>query len=209
MIETSLRLWTGTAGIAAFVVTLPVITLYFVTFDPPPVWNVLVRVLLNTLLCAILLVFVVGFSAYLYQAPSAHTWLTAVVFAAGLVLVTVILVANAIEAGAVLHAGANTDPTRMGSGGESSQVIYGPIARVLTTLFLLAAGAASLATGVTPDWIGWFAIAIATFHLALAPTILSTTDPSRFYSLNGWSIPLAGGLLLSWVLSTSITILRA
>ena len=209
MIETSLRLSTGTAGIAAFVVTLPVITLYFITSDPPPMWNVLVRVLLNTLLCAVLLVFVVGFSVSLHQAPSVDEWLATVVFAAGLVLVTVILVANAMEAGAVLHADANIDPTRMGSGGESSQVIYGPIARVLTTLFLLAAGAASLATGVTSDWIGWFAIAIATFHLALVPTILSTTDPSRFYSLNGWSIPVAGGLFLIWVLCTSITILRA
>jgi hypothetical protein len=208
MVEASLRLWTGIAGIGAFAMTLPVIVLYFIASDPPPVWNVLVRVLLNTLLCAGFLVFVAGFSILLHQAPSVHAWLAAVVFAAGLVFVTVTLVANAIEAGAVLHAGTNIDPTRMGSGGESSQVIYGPIARVLTALFLLAAGAASLATGVTPAWTGWFAIAVAAFHLALAPTILSTTDPSRFYSLNGWSIPIAGGLLLTWVLTASITILR-
>ena len=34
MIETSLRVWTGTAGITAFAVTLPVIALYFLTSDP-------------------------------------------------------------------------------------------------------------------------------------------------------------------------------
>ena len=68
-------------------------------------------------------------------------------------------------------------------------------------------GTALLATELTPTWLGWLAITIAVFHLGLAPTILSTTDPARFYSLNGWSIPIAGGLLLTWVLATSITIL--
>lgn len=62
-------------------------------------------------------------------------------------------------------------------------------------------------TGVLPVWTGWAAVVVAAFHLGLAPTILSTTNPSRFNSLNGWSIPVAGGLLVTWVLIVSIAIL--
>ena len=207
MVDSTVRMWTGIAGIGVFVMTLPVIALYFITSDPPPVRTVLLRVLLNTLLCAAFLVFVAGLSRLVNRAPSEQAWLAALTFAAGLAIVLVTLVANAIEAGAVLHAGTGLDPTRMGSGGESAQVIYGPIMRVLTALFLIAAGTSALTTGGFPAWTGWAAVVVAAFHLGLAPTILSTTDPSRFYSFNGWSIPVAGGLLVTWVLIVSITIL--
>lgn len=207
MADITLRLWTGIAGIGVFVMTLPVVALYFITSDPPPVRTVLLRVLLNTLLCAAFLVFVAGFGSLTSKAPSEPLGLTALTVTAGLAIVVVTLVANAVEAGAVLHAGTSIDPTRMGSGGESAQVIYGPIMRVLTALFLIAAGVSAAAGGLIPAWTGWFAVIVAAFHLVLAPTILSTTDPSRFYSLNGWSIPVAGGLLVTWVLVASITIL--
>lgn len=85
MAETSLRLWTGVAGIGAFVATLPVIALYFITTDPPPARTVLVRVLLNTLLCAALLVFVTGLSTLIYRTPGTHAWLAVVSLAAALV----------------------------------------------------------------------------------------------------------------------------
>ena len=97
-----------------------------------------------------------------------NAWLAVVAFAAGLILVTAILVANAIEAGAVLHVGASIDPTRMGSGGKSAQVLYGPIARVLTASFLLAAATTTLSAGSIPAWTEWLAVAVRAFHLDLA-----------------------------------------
>lgn len=63
MVDITVRTWTGIAGIGVFVMTLPVIALYFITSDPPPVRTVLLRVLLNTLLCAAFLVFVAGLSS--------------------------------------------------------------------------------------------------------------------------------------------------
>ena len=207
--DTTVRIATAASGIAAFVITLPVIALYFVTSDPPPTRNVLTRVLLNVVLCAALLSFIAGYSALVYSASRDYAWLATLTLAAGVALVVVTLVADAVQAGAVLHAGTNIDPTRMGSGGEASQVIYGPIARVLTALVLIAAAGGTLVTGLAPAWMGWLALAVAVFHLGLAPTILSATDPSRFYSLNGWSIPIAGGLFLTWVLTVSIAILRS
>lgn len=63
-------------GNAAFRLTFPVIALYFITADPPPVRNVLVRVLLSIFLGATLIVYIAGFNTMSSHAPSIHAWLT-------------------------------------------------------------------------------------------------------------------------------------
>ena len=79
-------------------------------------------------------------------------------------------------------------------------LIYGPRARLLTAAFLASVGSAIILTGALPGWTGWLAYAVG----AVVPTIFYKTDPAFFYSVNGWGIPVAGGLLLGWVLMVGV-----
>lgn len=203
--ERGVQYLTGLAGIGIFALTAVVIPLYFVPFrGPPPAWNVLTRILVDMFVLVGFVVFVVGFRHTLLSERPALEWLVTLCLAGGLALAILTFVAHATQAGSVLGAQGRVDPTRVGSGAEGALLIYGPVARLLTVTFLASAGSAILLAGVLPGWTGWLAYAVGAFHLALVPTIFSGTDPARFYSINGWSIPVAGGLLLSWVLVVSI-----
>jgi hypothetical protein len=116
----------------------------------------------------------------------------------------VTFVADSIQAGSVLGKKELLDPTLVGSGAEGSLTIYGPIARLLEAVLLISAGFALLVTGILPTWIGGLAYLIGIFDLALVPTLFSKTEPAYFYSVNGWGIPVAGGLFISWILVVSI-----
>jgi hypothetical protein len=193
---------TAWSAVIAFVLVAPTVALYFVVADPPSTRVVLWRVLLSLLLNAALLVFVAGFAAVLWQ-TGASPWAVGLVFGSGVLLVAVTFVANAIQAGAVLRAGGRIDPTLMGTGAEASQVLYGPVTRLITAVFLTAAAAAVFPSAL-PGWLGWTALVTAMVHLVLVPTLLSSTDPARFFSLNGWNIPVVGGLFLLWVLLAGV-----
>ena len=45
-------------------------------------------------------------------------------------------------------------------------------------------------------------------QLAFVATYFSGTDPAQFFSLNGWHLPVVGGLLSLWILAASVTLLR-
>jgi hypothetical protein len=117
-----------------------------------------------------------------------------------------IMVANYHEVGAALARGVPVDTTLVGSGGEAAFLLWGPLARLLTALFLCSSGAAILVSRVVARWLAWVAFVIAAVHFALIPTIFSGTDPTHFYSINGLGIPTAGGLFALWVLFVSIAL---
>lgn len=196
---------TGVVGIAIFALITIEIPLYFVPYSgPPPAWNVLTRVLIDMFLLTGFIAFLVGFRHTILSARPDYEWLGTLCLAVGLALVLLGFAADSIQAGSVLGAQERVDPTRVGSGAEGALLIYGPMARLLTATFLASVGSAILVTGILPGWAGWLAYAIGAFHLALVPTIFYKTDPAYFYSINGWGIPVAGGLLLSWILVVSI-----
>jgi hypothetical protein len=101
------------------------------------------------------------------------------------------------------------DPTLVGSGGEGALLLYGPIARLVTAVFLIASGAAILHTRVVAAWLGWLAYGISIIHILLIPSIFFMSDPLHFYSANGWNIPIAGGFFLLWILLVSIFLMRS
>jgi len=203
--EADVQHLTSLAGIGIFVLSAVAIPLYFVPFDgPPPAWNVLTRVLVDMFVLVGFVVFLAGFRHIVLSGRPAYEWLGTLCLALGLALVVLTFAAHSIQAGSVLGAQGRVDPTRVGSGAEGALPIYGPMARLLTAAFLASAGSAVLLTGALPGWAGWLAYAVGAFHLALVPTIFSGTDPARFYSVNGWGIPAAGGLLLGWVLVVGI-----
>jgi hypothetical protein len=208
MIETSLRTWTGMAGIASFALVLATVPLYFVYSGPPPAWNVLARSLVAMFSLVALLSFVVGLQALVRRARPEEEALATLLGSFGVVLVAVDFVATAQEAGRVLGRTEPFDPTLVGSGAEGALVIYGPVGRVLTAAFLAAAGGAIVRARLLPAAVGWAAFALGVVQLAFVATYFSGTDPARFFSVNGWHLPVLGGLLGLWILSASVALLR-
>jgi hypothetical protein len=192
----------------ACLLTGGVIALYFVGSQPPSPRVVLARVGMDVLVCLSLLMFIAGLAVLVATSGHPMSWLAAPLALVGVLWMTLTLVGDAMQAGAVLSAGTAIDPTRMGSGAEASQVLYGPIGRAVTALFLLLVAVAVLATGIAPAWVGWSALVVAAGQMALAPTLFGSTDPADFYALNGWSIPVAGGVLLCWVLAAGIAVVK-
>ena len=70
--------------------------------------------------------------------------------------------------------------------------------------FLLASGVALRRTKITPKWVGLVAYVVSLYQLAFVPTIFFMSQPTNFYSTNGWNIPIAGGLFIFWILIVSI-----
>jgi hypothetical protein len=195
-------------GLATFALVVATVPLYFVYSGPPPTWNVLARSLIAMFSLVALLGFVVGLQALVRRARPEEEALATLLGSLGVVLVAVDLVATAQEAGTVLGRSELLDPTLVGSGAEGALVIYGPVGRILTAALLAAAGAAIVRARILPAGVGWAAFVLGAVQLAFVATYFSGTDPTQFFSVNGWHLPVLGGLLGLWILSASLALLR-
>ncbi|MCX6255883.1 MAG: hypothetical protein NTV31_15625 [Bacteroidia bacterium] len=200
--------WTGVVGIGIFALGMIVLPLYFIYSGSPPAWNILTRTLFNMFACVGLIGFFVGFRNIISQADSDYEWLGTFIFSFGLAFAILTFVADSIQVGSVWVSKNPVDPTVVGAGGEGALLIYGPIVRLLTSVLLFACGTAIIKTAIIPVWTGWLAYIVSVFHLILVPTIFFMTEPSDFYSANGWNIPVAGGFFLTWILIVSIFLVR-
>lgn len=198
---------TGCAGVFMYLTVMTVIPLFFVYEGAPPLTNILTRVLVSMFTSASFVVFLVGFREVLKRAAPDYDFLNSLSFHTGFAYIILIMVADSVQVGTALAHGSPVDPTLVGSGGEASLLIWGPLARLLTAIFLGSSGAAIIASRIVPRWLAWLAFAISVFHLGLVPTIFSGTDPTRFFSINGLGIPTAGGFFALWVLFVSIALL--
>lgn len=204
----NVRRITGASGIIIFLLSMVVLPLYFVYSGPPPVSNILTRALINMFVCTALIVFLVGFRQLLREARPDFEFIATLSFTFGLVFAIITFVSDAIQVGSVLGKSGGIDPTTVGSGAESAILLFGPIARLLTSTFLFTAAAAILGTHLLPKWTARMAQIIAVFHFILIPSIFSGTNPAYFYSINGLGIPISGTFLLIWLLVVGIMILR-
>lgn len=200
--------WTGLFGMSMFGLDMLVIPLYFLYDGPPPAWNIVTRTLVSMLAGVALIGFSVGFRGVIAKSNAEYEWVGTFIFAIGLAYAIIAFVADAIQLGSVWGSKQALDPTLVGSGGEGALLLYGPMARLLTAVFLLASGAAILHTRVVATWLGWLAYGISVMHFLLIPSIFFMSDPLHFYSANGWNIPIAGGLFLLWIFLVSIFLLR-
>lgn len=207
MNDVSVQHWTGVFGIIFAALNFIVIPLYFIYSGPPPVRNILTRVFISMFASTGLIVFLVGFQHSILQTRTDFEWLGTLCLTFGLAHSVLLFVADSLQAGSVLGKTGFIDPTLVGSGAERTMILYGPMQRLLVAAFLGSAGSAILRSAVLPAWIGWFAFVVGILQLAFVPTIFSTTDPTRFYSVNGWGIPVAGGFYLLWILSASIALI--
>jgi len=223
MNDKKIRRWAGGFGIAGFVVFLAALPLYFVGVGPgAPLENtaqfsdltartntfILIRTALaDPLIMVGFLVFLAGLRHLVRQARPDYEWIGALVFGVGLVVITIELVGDGLEAGAALDTWVQADPTAVRALMEGSFPMFGGIGLILSALMLASAGYATLATGVLHKWTGWFAYAAALINLAVAPSILGGTNITGFYTASGYAPFIGQAVMLIWFLVASISMI--
>jgi hypothetical protein len=159
-----------------------------------------------------MMVFAAGFRHLIRQARPDHEWVGTLVFGAALVWVSVTLVADGLEGGAVLDAlSGKADASAVRALIEGTLLIYnGSTAFALTGMFLASAGYATLATGVLPRWTGWVAYAGAALCVACIPAMyFGAVDSSGFYNAGGWGPAIIANFPPAiWFLIASILMIR-
>ncbi len=201
---------TGWTGVAAFLLTMAVIPMWFVDDGAPSLANVLLRSYVNMFVLLLLLMFWVGFHhlARPESRPVGQFWSSVALVSAG-AFVTLTFVSEALQVGAVLAASGTVDPTRVGGGAEGALFLFGPVARLLTAATLISGSVAVLRTGIAPFAVAILGFVVGGFHLLLTATLFAGREPSNFLSINGWNIPVAGGLYLFWVMTAGVAFVRS
>jgi hypothetical protein len=202
----SQRTLTGVSAILAGVLAIVVVPLYFIYAGPPPAWNVLTRTLLSVAMMGALMLYLTGLRQYLGRAGVAAS----IAYGAGMTYVAVSLVSDSMEAGVPLYTpGGALDPTIDGPLAAGMVLIHGPIARVLSIVFLIAMGYAVSRTKALPGWVSKSAYVLAAANLAFIPSLYFGMNPANFYAANGWgSTATISGLLFYWTAAVGIAVLR-
>jgi hypothetical protein len=209
MTEGSVRRYAGAFGLAASLLLLLQIPLYFMYSGAPPDWNILTRILLSACGSTLLIVFLAGFRQVIRQANPEYDWVATVAFAASLVWLTLSMVAQSMEAGTAIASEVPIDPTTQGPLAPGQFLMWGSIGRLMSALFLAAAGMSILRTRLLPVWTGRAAYAIALINLAFVPSMYFGRDAARFYSAVGWgTTATVPGLILCWILAASVVMFR-
>lgn len=223
MNDLKVRRWAGGFGVAAFIVFILAMPLYFIGVGPGAALEdtvkfsdfitrtntyILIRTTLaDPLIMTGLLVFLAGFRHLVRQARQDYEWVATLVFGVGLVVIAIDLVADGLEAGAALDTWVSADPTVVRGLMEASFPLFGAIGLILSAFLLASAGYASLAAGVLHKWTGWFAFVAALLNLAAAPSILGGTDITGFYTASGYAPFVGQAAMLVWFLVASVSML--
>ncbi|MGX1161264.1 hypothetical protein FBY31_0362 [Arthrobacter sp. SLBN-100] len=150
---------------------------------------VFTRILLNMALYVVMMVFAAAFRELIRRSDPEFEWVGTLAFGAMVVWVGVTLVANGLEGGAVLDTlGGNADPSAVRAMFEGTLLIYnGPIAFVITGMFMATAAYATFATGILPRWTGWLAWAAVVSCAVSVPAIYGgPVDFNGWYNAGGW-----------------------
>jgi hypothetical protein len=220
--DAKVRRWAGAFGVAGFVVFLAALPLYYLAGPEPRIEDtaatsafvtrastfILTRATLADPLIMIgFLVFLAGFRHTLRLARPDHEWVSTLVFGAGLVVITLELVGDALQAAAALDTVVNAEPAVVRGLLEASFPFFGAVGLLMSALFLSSAGYATLATGALPKWTGWVAYGAAVANLAAAPSILVGPDYRAFYTATGYVTMIGQGLLVIWFAVASVSMI--
>ncbi|MGW6917829.1 hypothetical protein ACWGB8_28990 [Kitasatospora sp. NPDC054939] len=204
--DRALRRFTGLAGSAFTALQIIEVPLYFLHDGAPPDSNVLSRILLSLVVLVLLLAFSTGLRELVRRADPGRGWIADLAHGAALVYVAVTFVAHSLQAGEVIEAAAPVDPTITA---EGSYLLYGSIGRILTAVFLAAAGYAAVASGLLPRWAAGSAYAVAVVNLAFVPSLYFGNDTGQFFSANGWGTTATiASLYAYWILAVAAVLLR-
>jgi hypothetical protein len=209
MEDLAIRRLTAAAGLLAGVTALVSIPLYFTYHGAPPAWNVLTRDLLALFTCCGMLVFMAGFSHLTRRLSPAAEFGSLLASGAGFIFIGVVFVSISLEAGVVFGApDGSLDPTIDGPLAHANMLAHGPIKRLLTAIYLVAAGHAGVCAGLLPAWLRQAAHVFALINLAFVPSLYFGTDPTKFYSVHSWAnAAVTGSLIVYWLIAASIVLL--
>lgn len=209
MKEITVRRATCAAGLLSGLTVLASVPLYFMYAGAPPAWNVLTRDLVALLTCGALLVFVSGYSHVARRADPAAEFPALLAAGTGMVFVAITLMTISLEAGVVFGApDGSLDPTIDGPLAHANMLAHGPIKRLLTAVYLVAAGLAAVPGGILPRWLRQAGYLVALANLAFVPSLYFGTDPTEFYAVHSWANSAVTGSLLSyWIVAVSIMLI--
>jgi hypothetical protein len=214
--------WTGTFGVAGFVVFLAALPLYYLGGQEPPIQDtartsefvtrtatlIIARATIaDPLIMGCMLVFLAGFRHLVKQSQPKYEWISTLVFGSGLVVITLELVGDALQGAAALDALAKPESAVIRGLLEGSFPFYGAVGLIMSAFFLASASYATLVAGVLPKWTGWFAFAAALANLTAAPSIFLAPDYTRFYSATGFATMIGQGLLVLWFLIAGVAMI--
>jgi hypothetical protein len=220
--DAKVRRWAGSFGVAGFVVFLVALPLYYLAGPEPRIEDtaatsvfvtrastfILARATLADPLIMIgFLVFLAGFRHSIRQARPDYEWVSSLVLASGLVVITLELVGDALQAGAALDTFAKAEPTIVRGLIEASFPFFGAVGLLMSALFLSSAGYVTLASGALPKWTGWVAWGAAVTNLTAAPSILSGPDYRAFYTATGYVTMIGQGALVIWFGAASVSMI--
>jgi hypothetical protein len=209
--EPSVRNVTSVAGLIAGASVLLSVPLYFMYGGAPPAWNVLTRDLITLLTCAGSLVFVAGISHLAARLSPSAGFASLIAAGSGFIFIAISLVTTSLEAGVVFGApDGSLDPTIDGPLAHANMLAHGPIKRLLTAIYLFAAGHAALRAGLLPAWLRRAGYLIALINLAFVPSLYFGTDPTDFYAVHSWAnSAVTGSFLFYWMIAASIVLIVA
>lgn len=218
-------LWTGIAAIGVAVLTITEFTIRQLTVGPRPALTdaaalvefnqrtaagTLGVILTDTLLMAVIIVFLSGFRQLIVQTRRDVQWIADIAFSAGIAYVVVTLVGDGLEGGSALDAsvggGSSTVFTALTVG---HALFFGSIGCVLTAVVSFASGYITLISGALPRWTGWVAVAVAVPNLVLVGTAFGGTDDTSFRAAGGWGSVAFGTVpWLIWMVSVGVVVIR-
>src|SRR5271157_3157573 len=222
MSDQKVRRWTAAFGIAAFVLFLVAMPLYFL--GPPAVvpqnagftdyvtkTNVFIvtrATLVDPLILSCFLVFIAGFRHLILQARSDYEWIATLIFGAGVLYIALQLVADALQAAAALDTFVGANPSAVRALFEGSAPLYGAVGLIPEAFLLAFAGYATLVTGVLPKWVGWLAYIGAIIVFADAPTIYMGFSGLIYSGAAGFFTAIAQFWAPIWILIASISLIQ-
>jgi hypothetical protein len=203
-------MFTGIFGILSFIMLVFNTSLYFIYLDVPPVWNVLLRTLVGSIMLIFILVFFCGFQYMIRQFDEKYSWIATLIFSSVCMFLTISLVAKSLEAGAVFNPeGIAIDATQDGVLAQGNYLLYGSIGRLITATFMIAIGYVTLKTNLLPIWTGWLAYIIGIINIIFIPSMFFGTDAGKFYTAIGWgNSALVAGMFSYWIFIVSIIFIK-
>ena len=222
MSDVDVRRLTGAFGVAAGLLSLVTFALYFAAGTPPKLDDTIklsdyvtrnnatfLTFTLGTALSAVcFIVLVAGLRDLIRRAQPEYEWASMLVFGAGLVDATLILVAGVLIGGATLDTVSKAEPAVVRALFEGALLIGGSVGLTADALVFASAGYAILGTGALPNWTGWASYAFVILDLVAIPSIYGGTDLSGFYTAFGYAPLLLGTLpFVLWLFMIGISMI--
>jgi hypothetical protein len=216
--------WTGAFGLATVVFWLSQFPLYSVG-SPPSAYNgqayaehlkaissvAFTRIVLDLGVYVSLMVFAAGMRQLIRSARQDFEWVGTLLFGSAVVWLAVSLVADGLAGGAILDAISDEpDPSVVRALMLATILIYNSAtAFVMTAMFLVVAGLATLGTQILPAWTAWLAFIGAALCIAYVPAIYGGPINYTGFTAGSFVPALAANFPPAiWFVVVSIKLLR-